>query len=402
MKDNWLIKILMLALIGVLLFSVKHLLSPPIIAFLILLVLFPERKNNWVKPFMIFSSIVLILWTFSRLRLILTPFILAFIIAYILHPFVGWMERKKIPRILAIIIAELSVIAFISLFLILLVPILITEINNFINQVPHFIQWANDKMQLIQNWVKNIPYANVHVDTENFMNFGIEELQGSLVKVKDIIALLVSTVWYALMAFIISFFYLKDFKTIKSFFSKITPDKIRGRVKYLIKEIDNVLGLYLRGQLIVSVLDGLIVGIGLSIMGVRYSVFLGVAAAIFSIIPNFGFLFTVMITLIVTLTGPNPVIMSIKAGVIFAIEELLLTMVITPNVMGRSMGINPILIMFSLMVGASLFGVPGLILAAPVTAILTRLYRRYYSKNINVEKKDEENEETEVKENGSK
>lgn len=379
-RENWLIKILILILLSVLLFSVRHLLSPPIVAFLVLLVLFPERGKNWSKPFIFLSSIVLIMWVISQLKLILIPFILAFVVAYIMHPVVQWLQKRKIPKILAIIMVELTFIALIALFLILLVPILINEINNFIKQVPQLVQWGTERLEIIQKWLDNIGIKDLKINTSDVMDIGIQELQGGLKQARNLLILLVSTVWYSVMALVISFFYLKDQERITGFIKRLIPSKHSRKVKFLTREIDSVLGLYIRGQLIVSILDGLIVGIGLSLMGVRYAALLGVLAAIFSIIPNFGFLFTVLVTLLVTISGPNPVVMSIKAGIIFVIEEVLLTLVITPNVMGGSMGLNPLVIMLALLTGASLFGVPGLILAAPVTAVLTRLYYRYIGK----------------------
>ena len=379
-RENWLIKILILILLSVLLFSVRHLLSPPIVAFLVLLVLFPERGKNWSKPFIFLSSIVLIMWVISQLKLILIPFILAFVVAYIMHPVLQWLQKRKIPKILAIILVELTFIALIALFLILLVPILINEINNFIKQVPQLVQWGTERLEIIQKWLDNIGIKDLKINTSDVMDIGIQELQGGLKQARNLLILLVSTVWYSVMALVISFFYLKDQERITGFIKRLIPSKHSRKVKFLTREIDSVLGLYIRGQLIVSILDGLIVGIGLSLMGVRYAALLGVLAAIFSIIPNFGFLFTVLVTLLVTISGPNPVVMSIKAGIIFVIEEVLLTLVITPNVMGGSMGLNPLVIMLALLTGASLFGVPGLILAAPVTAVLTRLYYRYIGK----------------------
>lgn len=379
-RENWLIKILILILVSVLLFSVRHLLSPPIVAFLVLLVLFPERGKNWAKPFIFLSSIVLILWVISQLKLILIPFILAFVVSYIMHPIVQWLQKRKIPKIIAIIMVELTFVALIALFLILLVPILINEINNFIKQVPQLVHWGTEQLEIIQKWLDNIGIKNLKINTSDVMDIGIQELQGGLKQARNLLILLVSTVWYSVMALVISFFYLKDQERITDFIKRLIPYKQSHKVKFLTREIDSVLGLYIRGQLIVSILDGLIVGIGLSLMGVRYAALLGVLAAIFSIIPNFGFLFTVLVTLLVTISGPNPVVMSIKAGIIFVIEEILLTLVITPNVMGGSMGLNPLVIMLALLTGASLFGVPGLILAAPVTAVLTRLYYRYIGK----------------------
>ncbi|KQC14013.1 MAG: hypothetical protein APR63_06540 [Desulfuromonas sp. SDB] len=379
-RENWLIKILILILVSVLLFSVRHLLSPPIVAFLVLLVLFPERGKNWAKPFIFLSSIVLILWVISQLKLILIPFILAFVVSYIMHPIVQWLQKRKIPKIIAIIMVELTFVALIALFLILLVPILINEINNFIKQVPQLVQWGTERLEIIQKWLDNIGIKDLKINTSDVMDIGIQELQGGLKQARNLLILLVSTVWYSVMALVISFFYLKDQERITDFIKRLIPSKQSHKVKFLTREIDSVLGLYIRGQLIVSILDGLIVGIGLSLMGVRYAALLGVLAAIFSIIPNFGFLFTVLVTLLVTISGPNPVVMSIKAGIIFVIEEILLTLVITPNVMGGSMGLNPLVIMLALLTGASLFGVPGLILAAPVTAVLTRLYYRYIGK----------------------
>lgn len=300
-----------------------------------------------------------------------------------MHPAVEWLQKKKIPRLLSIILVELLIIALIVVFLLILVPILINEINNLISHIPTIVQWVEGKIDFIKNlFEKNKFISDLGIDTDNFMSFGTEQLQGSFVKIKDFLSFFLSVIWYTFIIPIISFLYLKELNNLKKIYIKITPKNIKKKIEQYIHEIDDVLGLYIRSQLIVSILDGLIVGIGLSLMGVRYAVLLGVLASLFSIIPNFGFLFTVIITMLITLSGPNPWIMTFKAGIIFVIEEILLTTVITPNVMGTSMGINPLVIMFALMVGATLFGVPGLLLAVPVTAVISRIYTKILEKKI--------------------
>lgn len=385
-----------MGLFGLLLWSARDVLSPPFVAMLTVMLLLPQRKSQWVKPFLLLSLTVIMLWVLLKIRIVVLPFVLAFILAYVIYPLVKKLESYKIPKIISILIAELIILSFLVVFLVILVPVLITQVTNFITYLPVIIGWLNERIDIAQSWIdKNDVLTNLGIDLTKIIAIGQQDVQGGLLKIKDVLLIVINTIWFIIIVPIISFLYLKEAANLKDFFKKFLSEKILEKTKFFLKEADAVIGLYVRSQIIVSILDGLIVGIGLSVMGVRYSVLLGVLAAIFSVIPNFGFLFTVVVTLLITCTGPNPIVMSMKAGVVFVIEEILLAFVITPNIMGTSMGLNPVVVMFSLMVGASMFGVPGLILASPVVALLTRLLSRISEKNVigeNAAKYSEENQ----------
>ncbi|MBN1620806.1 AI-2E family transporter [candidate division WOR-3 bacterium] len=369
--------------------TVRDVLSPPIVALLTIVLLLPQRKSQWIKPFLFLSFAVIILWIFLKIKIVILPFIFAFILAYVIYPLVKKLESLKVPKILAIAAAEFLVIALFAVFLVILVPVLINQMTSFITYLPVIIEWINDRIDVVQSWIdKNDMLMNFGIDMTKIISIGQQDIQGSLLKIKDILLIIINTIWYIIIIPVISFLYLKEAGRLKDFFSKLLSKEALEKSKSFLREADAVIGLYVRSQIIVSILDGIIVGVGMAVMGVRYSVLLGVLAAIFSVIPNFGFLFTVLVTLLITLTGPNPVVMSIKAGVVFVIEEILLAFVITPNIMGSSMGLNPVVVMFSLMVGASMFGVPGLILASPVIALIMRLLSRISEKNISHESLD--------------
>lgn len=366
---------------AILLWSARNVISPPFIAILTILLLFPERKSQWVKPFLYLSLAVLFLWILLRIKIVVLPFVFAFILAYVIYPLVKKLESFRIPKILSIMISEFIVILLLALFMVLLVPVLINQVTNFLNYLPQIITFINEKAEITQTWIdKNDVLMKMGIDLRSFISIGQDDIQNSLIRIKDVLMIVINTIWYILIIPIISFLYLKEADKLKMFFKKFFSEKTVEKMRFILKEADSVIGLYVRSQIIVSILDGIIVGVGLTLMGVRYSVLLGVLAAIFSVIPNFGFLFTVIVTLLITITGPNPLLMSLKAGVVFVIEEILLTFVITPNIMGTSMGLNPVVIMFSLMVGASMFGVPGLILASPVVALLSRFLMRIKNK----------------------
>ncbi len=366
--------------------TVRDVLSPPIVALLTVVLLLPQRKSQWVRPFLFLSFAVIILWILLRIKIVILPFVFAFILAYVIYPLVKKLESLKVPKILAIAAAEFLVIALFAVFLIILVPVLITQMTSFITYLPVIIEWINERIDVVQSWIdKNDILMNFGIDMTKIISIGQQDIQGSLLKIKDVLLIVINTIWYIIIIPVISFLYLKEAGRLKDFFSKLLSEKALEKSKSFLREADAVIGLYVRSQIIVSILDGLIVGVGMAVMGVRYAVLLGVLAAIFSVIPNFGFLFTVLVTLLITLTGPNPVVMSLKAGVVFLIEEILLAFVITPNIMGTSMGLNPVIVMFSLMVGASMFGVPGLILASPVVALMMRLLSRISEKNVSHE-----------------
>ena len=163
---------------------------------------------------------------------------------------------------------------------------------------------------------------------------------------------------------------LKDYDIIATWAGDLIPPDRKPFIRRVGGDIGKALSNYLRGQFAVCASIGLLYGIGLGLLGIQYAALLGLAAAVLSLIPYVGSILTMLIAGSVALLGPDALNDLLKVVIVFAGVQLLDSNLITPKIMGERFGLHPVVIMFSVLVFAVLFGFVGLLIAVPLTAVL--------------------------------
>ena len=330
-------------------------------------------KKNYLYIF-----IILLLFITIYLFEVLTPFAIAFIIAYLINPLKIIFDKymnKTFSSFLSVII---FVLGFLSV-LILILPIILYQIQNFITILPEYVSYAKDLIieindkYLFSEKIKNIDYtsffkplsSNIVTSGNNLITNGIEVFNG---------------VFNIVLIFIITFYMSLQFNKIKLFLYDFADKSHFEDFPILIKEIDKVLSKFIRGQGLVCLTLSIFYGIALFVVGMKFGILLGIFAGIISFVPFAGAFVGGGLTIIL---GFSQFGLSFELTIlllIFVFGQLLESYYLTPKLVGDAIKLSPIWIIFALSTGAFLSGFVGVLISLPVAAVLGVIVRYYFIK----------------------
>ena len=334
------------------------------------------NKINKIK--IIYSlTFFIILILFFHLSDILTPFFLGILIAYLLNPFVDWLEEKNITRSLGTFFILLLFFLIILTFSLLIIPILLSQIVNFFNEFPEIIKEFNLQIKLLKNFIRNkVNFLNFDEFVGNIspsMTKPISNFLNSIITSSFALFNLISLI---LITPLVSWYLLKDWNVVLKSILKITSKKYKNIIYNYAKNIDDILNSYIRGQLLVSSFLSLFYFFSFYILNLNYSLFLGLFVGFFSFIPIVGILFSLLIISILTYLQYFELIYLVYLLVIFLIGQLLESNLLTPKLIGKKLGLHPLIVILSIFVFGALFGIIGIIFAIPLTSIITLILKK--------------------------
>ena len=299
-------------------------------------------------------------------KTVLFPFFIAMIISYVLNPVVTLLSSRMVPRSVAVILIYATFLVSTLVLSMNLIPLLSVQFREL---TEHFPEW-NQRVQL---WMHNM------VDSKNALPLSVQDgIDGSLDKLEDALSgsiegLLVGLrgtigqlfIWL-LIPFVV-FYMLKDFKAMERSAVLLLPKKNRRKWLRLLREIDDALGNYIRGQLLVCVVVGVLAYIGYVMVGLPYAILLAFFVGITNIIPYLGpFIGAAPAVLVGVSESWKLAILVLLVNVMIHILE---SNVVSPQIVGRTLHLHPLVIIMALIVGGKLGGVLGLILAVPAFAV---------------------------------
>ncbi|ALS78605.1 hypothetical protein AUO94_07980 [Planococcus kocurii] len=319
------------------------------------------------------------------MKTVVLPIVLALVFFYLLRPILRMLENFKIARIWGIVIIFLGVIGLITLLIVLVFPFLRSQFETLIVDFPTYF------MQLLTN-VDGFLRTSFVGDYYSESNFTIDTLlatlpaniadtlQNTVTSVITGITGLISTITGVILSIVIVpfilFYLLKDGEKLPDYFLKLLPPRFRDDTREVFAEADKQLGAYIQGQLIVAFCIGVMVYIGFLIIGMEYALLLGVLAMVTSVVPYIGPAIAIAPAAIIALvTSP---FMLVKLAVVWTVVQLVEGNLISPQVMGKTMFIHPVTIIFVLLTAGSLFGVVGVILGIPMYALVRVLVSHFY------------------------
>lgn len=322
---------------------------------------------------MVFSKISYI---FTPIKIILStisiPIILATVAYYLFNPLIDFMERRKIGRGYSILILYAVVIGLLTVLIVEIIPVVRNQVTEFIENLPVY---SEEAQLLFENWIGSDLFSQIQQN----LGFNAPDLMGEISsRASSVfnntfkgIGTVVGAVTEFVLAFIIAPFILvyllKDGKKLPPYLLKILPTKARPGTLKVLGEIGHQISSYIRGQIIVSFCIGGLLYIGYLIIGLDYPVVLAIIAACTSMVPYLGPTIAIAPAIIIALvTSP---IMLLKMVVVWTIVQLIEGKFISPQIMGKTLSIHPITIIFVIIVAGKLFGVLGIILAVPGYAI---------------------------------
>ncbi|MFW5757778.1 MAG: AI-2E family transporter [Bacteroidota bacterium] len=314
----------------------------------------------------IMLSIILFLYGIIAVRNFLYPIAFGFLLAYLLFPIVNFLEKKGVPRILANLISILSVLSIITS--------LVLFASNKISTL------GEDISRLIERGTKNISASLANIG--NYFGFEptqtkeiIQQQSSRILEsggeyLQDIFSATTSTaVAFGLLpVYIFLFLYYRT--KFAYFLLKIVPHNRKPEMVKILREISTVAARYMGGVIVVVMILSILNSLGLFIIGMRYAIPLGIMSAIMNFIPYFGTLLGGLIPLLFALVVENDPVLVFRVIILFIIIQFTENNILTPNIVGSNVKINPFFIITGLVAASMVWGIPGMLLIVPFLAIL--------------------------------
>ena len=335
-------------------------------------------------------AVALVVWLLAP---VLTPFIVAAVLAYALTPLVNWLDRRgrgRVPRILAVVVVELLLLVALLGVALLIVPILAKEVPLMREQVPLLFDRLNSTLQpLLAQW--GVPFAldvaNIKAFVLKYLNANFEDAFGSLLaslKLGGSVALAI--IGNAVLIPVALFYLLMDWDRFVTSVMQLVPERMRMSVDSFTSEADAVLGQYLRGQLLVMLVMAVFYTIGLALFGLDLALPIGVFTGLAMFVPYLGFgLGLIMATLAGFLqfsatTGPGTAVLMV--ALVYGLGQVVESLYLTPRLVGERIGLHPLAVIFALLAFGHLFGVVGVLIALPASAVLLVAIRRTWARYL--------------------
>ncbi|MBS3957744.1 MAG: AI-2E family transporter [Clostridiales bacterium] len=323
------------------------------------------------------------LWMLGTVASALTPFVLALVVVFLLRRPVAALQARGVSRSLAVGLCYLVLLSSIVLAGVFIVPPLITEVKSFSQAFPSYYDnayrlWLQIEREYIAidlpAWVSDVAMAS----RESVVSWITDVSRGLARGVVAVGGQIVGFLVNAFLALALAFFVLRDLPTLKSELLSLSGPGRRQESLKLAGDVTGVLEGYIRGQLMIATIVGVATGVGLAILGVPYALVIGLIAGVANLVPYLGPIVGGSIAAIsAAFIGWNTVVFTLIW--IVALQQLESTF-LQPKIMSHHVHMHPVLVILSLLVGATLFGLVGMILAVPIAAVGKVLFVHYYEK----------------------
>jgi predicted PurR-regulated permease PerM len=336
-----------------------------------------ENQRRW-QLLAILAVIVFLLW---RLAPMLMPFVVAAMLAYLGDPLADRLERVGMGRTLAVSIVFLVLALVLTGALLLLIPLISHQIENLIQNVPRYVDWAE---HTAWPWLQ----AKLHLDPRTFdsdrLIATIKEHIGSMGGIAGQVLGKVSrsglgvVLWLTNLVLIpvVAFYLLRDWDRLVAAIDRLLPRSIQPTIAHLARESDAVLGAFVRGQLLVMLALGVYYGGTLSLVaGLSVGVLIGMIAGLLSFVPYLGFITGFGAAIIAALVQYGDWTHVLIVCAVFIVGQLLEGYVLVPKLVGEKIGLHPVAVIFAVLAGGELFGFIGVLLALPAASVVMVLLR---------------------------
>jgi predicted PurR-regulated permease PerM len=364
-------------------FSVQTVLSPFVLVAAIAFLLYPYRQNEFARRVIQLAVAFLALWILYSLSGILAPFVIAYLLAYILNPLVSMLERKRIPRWGSSLILVVTLIALVVTLLLFGMPLLVSQFQGLTGSLGKLVADLRDLLSSGRLFVAlqeyGIPIEKVQETIRTQLTPRIEQILTTLFEgVFGVVSSVSSVALQVINAVIIPFllFYLlKDFPASSERFFRFFPAQNRDRVRKIMGRVDDIMGRYFRGAIVVAIIQGTLSATVLLLLGVQYALMLGVMTAILNFIPYLGLVTSLVVASVVALFSGEPVVTKVVGVIVLYLSQKLLeASVLGPKIIGAQVGLHPVVLIMCLMVFGYFLGFVGLLIAVPMTALILAMY----------------------------
>lgn len=342
-----------------------------------------KRASAWC---LIAALVVLALWLLGP---VLTPFVVAAVLAYALTPLVNWLDRMgrgRVPRMLAVALVELVFILALLGIILMIVPIMAKELPLMREQVPLLADRLNNGLSpwLAQFGIHvQLDVASIRAFVLKYVNANYEEALGSVLsslKLGGSVALTV--IGNVLLIPVALFYLLMDWDKFVARSLELVPVPMRKAFDSFTNEADSVLGQYLRGQLLVMLIMAAFYAVGLTFFGLDLALPIGVFTGLAMFIPYLGFGIGLLLSILAGLLQFASLKALVMVAVVYGIGQVVESLFLTPRLVGERIGLHPLAVIFALLAFGQVFGFVGVLVALPASAVLLVGIRRLKSRYI--------------------
>jgi predicted PurR-regulated permease PerM len=348
---------------------------------------FTPPQKTFLAWSLIAALLACALWLLAP---VLTPFVVAAVLAYALTPLVDWLDnlgRGRVPRLLAVIVVELLFVVVVLAMLLLMVPIVAKELPLLREQLPQMLDGLNTSVKpWLAQWGIHIALDVTSIKTfvMDHLNGNVEDVLGSVLKsLKLGSSVAFSIIGNAILIPVALFYLLMDWDRFVDQLRKLIPPRMRASTDSFLAEADSVLGQYLRGQLLVMLILAIFYSVGLGLFGLDLALPIGIFTGMAIFVPYLGFGIGLVLA---TLAGLLE--FSAESGlgytvamvaVVFGAGQIVESIFLTPRLVGERIGLHPLAVIFALLAFGQLFGFVGVLIALPVSAVMLVAVRRIRS-----------------------
>lgn len=322
------------------------------------------------------------------LRGALLPFLVAWIIAYMLNPLVEYNKRvfKLKGRVVAIVLAFVEVIITFSLLCVLVLPSIFEEIGLMRKLLSEYVYNSSSipfVPQAVHDFIRqNVDFSQLSslLSREQWLSLIEQSFSGAWGFIAGSVGEIINVIsWLIVLLYVV--FILLDYDKILVGFQRMIPQKYRPTVVSIVNDIEVSMNRYFRGQALVAGLVGILFSIGFLIVGLPLAIVLGLFIGLLNMVPYLqlvGFIPTILLCLVsASETGGNFWLLFGACILVFIVVQLIEDVIIVPRVMGKVTGLNPAIILLSLSIWGTLLGFVGMIIALPLTTLFLSYYERY-------------------------
>ena len=312
--------------------------------------------------------VALLVAAFFYLRQIVAALLFAVVVASGIEPGVRWFQRYHVPRILAVLIIYIVAIAMLAGAVWLVLPALADEFSAFLDAFPRYQRVLLSELRT----VRDLPFFSIFTEgAESVILNPPFDLRSAGSSALDLLVSIFGGVFSVVILVVVSFYLASQEEGIEQFLRMVVPLRDEEYVIDLWERSRAKIGQWLRSQLLLGVVVGILVFIALTLLGVRYALFLALLAAIFELIPVIGpILAAVPAVFFALLSSP---VLGLIVAVVYTIIQQLESHVLVPLLMRRVVGLNPLVVVIALLIGAKLGGILGMFLAVPLAAVVVEV-----------------------------
>jgi predicted PurR-regulated permease PerM len=321
--------------------------------------------------------VILLIWLF---RPILLPFVIGITLAYVLNPAVNYVQRSGISRGWASLIVLLAVLALFTGVILMMTPLIVTQIGGLVGRLPAYVTQLQDVVQSIDpqlnDWLGHDRAVQVEATLAQFLGSGVEFIGNLTAQVAQSGLTVINTIAVLFLTPVVAFYLLLDWEAMVSGIDDLLPREHRREVRTVLDQIDRAMAGVIRGQGGIMLVLCIYYGSALTLTGLNFGLVIGLITGLLSFVPFLGFItgFVLSMGIATVQFAPDWLFVGI-VFIVFVIGQFLEANILYPRFVGQSININPVWLMFALFAFFFLFGIVGLLLAVPLSAITATLIR---------------------------